>query len=137
MISDGEEYAIHCSARPEERHHLPRGLYTLHIKAGCQLSGEGWTINGVVHFNSKLSMKHPTIDTVPLDLLNITRHEMIERFLDNPEWKALGEIKDISIEHLIQSKDNAYKHIVWGSYSGHISWSLIIIIVLFLRLLLG
>ena len=49
-----------------------------------------------------------------------------KRFVAN--WQAMGEVKNIKLDKL--SDDLVCNTIIWGSYPGHVSWTVAIILIL-------
>ena len=51
-----------------------------------------------------------------------------KRFAAN--WQAMGEVKNVTLDKLFD--DLVGDTIIWGSYPGHVSWTVAIILILYL-----
>jgi len=61
-----------------------------------------------------------------MQLLNLIPHDTLIKHLSSPVWDSLGEINDIQLDAL-PTNDNDF--ISWGSYSGHVSWTVAVIVI--------
>ena len=126
ILSVGETVSLFCSSQPERRVELQSGASALRLNKGCQIKANGWSISSIARFSSTVMVDFSVIKIPTMQLLNLIPHNTLIKHLSSPVWDSLGEINDIQLDAL-PNNDNDF--IAWGSYSGHVSWTVAIIVI--------
>ena len=109
IISTGDRFSLLCNGRAERRVHITGGVFTIRILPGCRVSNVGFSITGVVHRDSRITISQPTITITPFRLATTVIRESVAASLDDDPLGSSG--------------------IIWGSYPHHTSWIALSIIV--------
>ena len=102
----GESYSMHCAGEAEKRGELPKGLHIIRLKPRCWTRGDGWTVAGLIHYNSEEHVTLPMIKIPPMTLTRAIRNKTINRHFERPHWQALGELRDIELSTLANDDDD-------------------------------
>ena len=128
IISTGERFSLLCSGRAERRVRITGGVFTIRIPPGCRVSNVGFSITGVVHRNSRVTISKPTITIKPFRLAKTVTRESVAAHLHGPHWAALGRVENIKLSSLDDDPLGS-SGIIWGSYPHHTSWIALSIII--------
>ena len=100
ITTTGERFSLLCSGHAGRRVRITGGVYTIRIPPGCRVSNVGFSITGVVHRNSQITISPPTITITPFRLVTTVIRESVAAHLDGPNWVALGRVDNIKLSSL-------------------------------------
>ena len=126
ILSVGETVSLFCSSSPESRLELPAGASALRLNRGCRVTAQGWSISSIARFSSTVMVDFAVINIPPMKLLNLIPHETLLTQLASPVWDSLGEINDVQLDALPLNDNDV---LTWGSYSGHVSWTVALLVI--------
>ena len=118
--------SLFCSSSPESRLELPAGASALRLNRGCRVTAQGWSISSIARFSSTVMVDFAVINIPPMKLLNLIPHETLLTQLASPVWDSLGEINDVQLDALPLNDNDV---LTWGSYSGHVSWTVALLVI--------
>ena len=96
----GEGYSIHCRGKLEIRQNMEIGIFILRVAADCQVQGRDWTLSGVPHLQAQLAITPAILTHLPLNISTLVPQELLQTRLEHPDWQALPQIEDITLEKL-------------------------------------
>ena len=96
----GEGYSIHCRGKPEIRQNMEIGIFILRVAADCRVQGRDWTLPGVAHLQAQLAITPAILTHLPLNISTLVPQELLQTRLEHPDWQALPQIEDITLEKL-------------------------------------
>ena len=96
----GEGYSLHCRGKSEKRHTFEVGLYLLRVAADCRVQGRDWTLPGVAHLQAQLAVAPDILTHLPLNITTLIPQELLQTRLEHPDWQALPQVEDITLEKL-------------------------------------
>ena len=96
----GEGYSIHCPGKPEIRQNMEIGIFILRVAADCQVQGRDWTLPGVAHLQAQMAITPAILTHLPLNISTLVLQELLQTHLEHPDWPALPQIENITLEKL-------------------------------------
>ena len=118
IIGTGDRFSLLCSGHAERRVRITGGVFTIRIPPGCRVSNVGFSITGVVHRDSRITISPPTITITPFRLGTTVTRESVAAHLDGQNWAALGRVENIKLSSLDDDPLSS-SGIIWGSYPHH------------------
>ena len=76
------------------------GIFILRVAADCQVQGRDWTLPGVAHLQAQLAITPAILTHLPLNISTLVPQELLQTRLEHPDWQALPQIEDITLEKL-------------------------------------
>ena len=96
----GEGYSTHCRGKPEIRQNMEIGIFIIKVAADCRMQGRDWTLPGVAHQQAQLAITPAILTHLPLNISTLEPQELLQTRLEHPDWQALPQIEDITLEKL-------------------------------------
>ena len=96
----GEGYSIHCRGKSELRQNMKIGIFILRVAADCRVQGRDWTLPWVAHLQAQLAITPAILTHLPLNISTLVPQELLQTRLEHPDWQALPQIEDITLEKL-------------------------------------
>ena len=70
------------------------------MAADCRVQGQDWTLPGVAHLQTQLAITQAILTHLPLNISTLVPQELLQTRIEHPDWQALPQIEDITIEKL-------------------------------------
>ena len=70
------------------------------MAADCRVQGRDWTLPGVAHLQAQLAITPAILTHLPLNISTLVPQELLQTRLEHPDWQALPQIEDITLEKL-------------------------------------
>ena len=74
--------------------------YELRVAADCRVQGRDWTLPGVAHLQAQLAVAPDILTHLPLNITTLIPQELLQSRLEHPDWQALPQVEDITLEKL-------------------------------------
>ena len=76
------------------------GIFILRVAADCRVQSRDWTLPGVAHLQAQLAITPAILTHLPLNISTLVPQELLQTRLEHPDWQALPQIEDITLEKL-------------------------------------